>query len=218
MFTGIVEEIGEVVCADMTSDGFALRIRADKTIEGSKPGDSIAVNGTCLTITHIDEDSFSFGVAPESLSRTNLGALTTGSTVNLERSVTPTTRMGGHFVQGHVDGVAQVASLERDGESLRVTLSASEEMLRGIVPKGFVAIDGISLTVVDVLADGFTVMLVPYTMEHVAPWFRDVGTNVNIELDILGKYVDRIVSARFGPGVTDSPDARSHTSVIRKVR
>lgn len=193
MFTGIVEETGRVLSAEQRHQGFVLRIGARETLETTNPGDSISVNGTCLTVTDIDAESFAFGVAPESLSRTNLGGLQPGDAVNLERSVTPATRLGGHFVQGHVDGTGVIARVRPDAESLRLTIEVPEAMMQWIVPKGYVAIDGISLTVVDVAAAAFSVMLVPYTIEHVAPSVRKLGHKANIEVDILGKYVANIV-------------------------
>lgn len=200
MFTGIVEERGTVVEAESGQNGFVLVISAQKTVEGSTPGDSISVNGTCLTITQIDGGAFSFGVAPESLARTNLGSLSQGDEVNLERSLTPESRMGGHFVQGHVDGTGRIEETRGDKESLWLEISASPDLLQWVVPKGYVALDGVSLTVVEVLAHGFTVMLVPYTLEHVANAFATKGREVNIEVDILGKYVGRILEQQLAGG------------------
>ncbi len=194
MFTGIVEETGRVVAASQTDQGFRLHIAARRTLESTKLGDSISVNGTCLTVTEIDASSFAFGVAPESLSRTNLGTLHPDDLVNLERSVTPTTRLGGHFVQGHIDGTGVVTTVSPDAESVRVTIKVPAEMMQWIVPKGYVAIDGISLTVVDVGPAWFSIMLVPYTIEHVAPGLRSVGYRPNIEVDILGKYVANVIA------------------------
>jgi riboflavin synthase len=200
MFTGIVEETGKVLRAEASAEGFQLRVGASITLDGAKTGDSIAVNGTCLTIVELEDAAFSFGVAPESLVRTNLGSLVIGDTVNLERSVTPTTRMGGHFVQGHVDGTGIVIEVRQDEESIWLRIGVDETMMRWIVPKGYVSLDGISLTVVDTYADGFTVMLVPFTITHVASSLRDVGHVVNVEVDVLGKYVDRILEHRFASG------------------
>ena len=197
MFTGIVEETGTVVRAEQTDDGFVLAIRAALTLEDSKPGDSIAVNGTCLTIVSITESDYGFGVAPETLSRTNLGALTAGAAVNLERSVTPATRMGGHFVQGHIDGTGTIVEFRPDAESVWLRIEVPREMMKWIVPKGFVTLDGISLTIVDVNETDFTVMLVPFTINHVAAALRHLGHVVNIEVDVLGKYVDRILEHRL---------------------
>ena len=207
MFTGIVEETGRVESADRTDAGFLLWISAQETLEATQPGDSICVNGTCLTVTDIGAGSFAFGVAPESLSRTNLGSLRTGDAVNLERSVTPTTRLGGHFVQGHIDGTGVVVSVEPDAESLRLLIEVPASMMQWIVPKGYVAIDGISLTVVDVAAAAFSVMLVPYTMEHVAPALLNQGHRANIEVDILGKYVANVVSRSLHTTSSDEAGA-----------
>ncbi len=200
MFTGIVEERGSVIKAEAGPNGFLLEVSAKTTLEGSSPGDSIAVNGTCLTITQIDGNSFSFGVAPESLVRTNLGSLSIGDEVNLERSLTPASRIGGHFVQGHVDGKGRITNVRRDEESIWLEIKAAADLLQWIVPKGYVALDGVSLTVVDVLPDGFTVMLVPYTLEHVAAGFTTPERAVNLEVDILGKYVGRILEQQLAAG------------------
>lgn len=191
MFTGIVEEVGFVTDVVDGVDGKSIRISAEVTRDGASPGDSIAVSGTCLTITDLDRDWFTFGVAPETLRRTNLSRLRPGDAVNLERSLTPTSRIGGHFVQGHIDGTGIVASVTPDGESRRLRVKAPSELMRWVVTKGYVALDGISLTIVEVLDDAFTVMLVPYTMEHVMPQICHVGHVTNIEVDILGKYVSK---------------------------
>ena len=196
MFTGIIEEIGRVAAIRVTPDGATMTVEASRVLGDTRQGDSIAVNGTCLTATSLSESSFDVDMAPETLSKTNLGNLKAGDALNLERSLTPQARMGGHFVQGHVDATGTIRSMQPDGDSLRVGIGLPEQLMRYLAPKGYVAVDGVSLTVVDVLDDGFTVMLVPYTMSHITLPGKSVGDSVNIEVDILAKYVERAL----GPG------------------
>ncbi|KAA8644784.1 riboflavin synthase [Aspergillus tanneri] len=164
-------------------------------------GDSISVNGTCLTVTTFDKTSFKAGVAPETLRRTNLGSLETNSRVNLERAVLGETRMGGHFVQGHVDTIAKILSVTPDGNALTVRLQPREiEVMRYIVEKGFVALDGASLTVTKVVdgPDGyFEVMLIAYTQDKIVTAAKKAGDDVNVEIDMVGKYVEKSVQAYF---------------------
>lgn len=193
MFTGIVEAVGTVRGVDLQSREGGLIIEGPSILEGTREGDSIAVNGTCLTVTRVDTATFAVGVMPETLRRTNLGRLGPGDRVNLERSLQPQSRMGGHFVQGHVDGVGTVSAVIPDGNALAVRVEAPPELLRYIVEKGFIAVDGASLTVTDVDQEGFGVALVPYTQEHLAPGIRTPGRAVNLEVDILAKYVEKLV-------------------------
>jgi len=198
MFTGLVEEIGTVVSLDRLNGGVSveLTISAVVVLHGVKLGDSIAVNGVCLTVIRFTKNTFSAGLAPETLQRTNLGDLKTGSLVNLERSLTANGKLGGHFVQGHVDGTGAIEEFRQDKDSLRVRISAAPELVRFIVPKGFVAIDGVSLTVVDVLEaksglglPSFTFMLVKFTQEKIVLPKKKLGERVNIEVDVMGKYI-----------------------------
>lgn len=193
MFTGIIEETGNIAAVSDTGGSFGLTVNCAATLEGTRLGDSISINGTCLTVDALTEDAFSVGLAPETLSRTNLGALTVGDRVNLERALTPTTRMGGHFVQGHIDGTGTIISTRVDADSLWVEIAFDPDQMRYVVPKGFITVDGISLTVVDAFDDRFTIMLVAYTQQHVTLSGKRQGDAVNIEVDILGKYVERIV-------------------------
>uniref|UniRef100_A0A7C9CYM1 Riboflavin synthase n=1 Tax=Opuntia streptacantha TaxID=393608 RepID=A0A7C9CYM1_OPUST len=202
LFTGIVEELGEVKELGYGDNGgFDLKIQAKVVLEDVKLGDSIAVNGTCLTVTEFDTQSseFAVGLAPETLRKTSLIELKPGSVVNLERALQPTTRMGGHFVQGHVDGTGEIVSLDPEGDSLWVKVKTSPEILKYIVPKGFIAVDGTSLTVVDVFdkEECFNFMLVAYTQQKVVIPLKKVGQKVNLEVDILGKYVERLLSSGF---------------------
>ena len=197
MFTGIVEEMGTVAAVGPIEDnGFEMTINASVALDGVNLGDSISVNGTCLTVTRFDESSFSVGLAPETLRKTSLGEVSRGSNVNLERSVQPTSRMGGHFVQGHVDGTGTIISMDREGDSLWVKVQTSAEILRYIVPKGYIAVDGTSLTVVKVFDEelAFNFMLVAYTQQKIVIPLKSVGSKVNLEVYILGKYVERLLA------------------------
>ncbi|XP_050207338.1 riboflavin synthase [Mercurialis annua] len=200
LFTGIVEELGEIKHMGPTKDGgFDLKIKAKTVLNGVNLGDSIAVNGTCLTVTDFSEEEFTVGLAPETLRKTSLIELRVGSLVNLEAAVQPTSRMGGHFVQGHVDGTGEIVEKEVEEDSLWIKVKVDSKLLRYIVPKGFIAIDGTSLTVVDVFDDEgcFNFMLVAYTQQKVVIPLKNVGDKVNLEVDILGKYVERLLSSGF---------------------
>ena len=188
MFTGIVEEVGTVRAARPGR----LTIVAQKVLEDTKPGDSIAVNGACLTVVELWGDSFSVDIMPETLRRTNLGALRPGDEVNLERPMAVGGRMGGHFVQGHVDGVGKVISATREEEALLVRYEAPQDIMRYVVEKGFITVDGVSLTVVQYDATSFKVSLVTYTIENTILGQRTPGDVVNLEVDIIAKYVERL--------------------------
>lgn len=201
MFTGIVEEIGTV----QRADGAALVVGTSTVMDDLKLGDSIAVDGTCLTVVDRTDRTFTVNVQPETMRRTIIGGYHGGHRVNLERAVTPTTRLGGHIVQGHVDATGKILELRPDGDGLVVRFQAPGPLMRYIVSKGFIAVNGISLTVVDVAEDWFSVALVRYTREHVALLDGGVGSPVNLEVDVLAKYVERLLTAQPGerPG-TDS--------------
>ncbi|KAK7307299.1 hypothetical protein VNO77_40231 [Canavalia gladiata] len=209
LFTGIVEEMGTVKKLGMAPHGgFDLQIASKTVLDGVSLGDSIAVNGTCLTVTEFDGrvSDFTVGLSPETLRKTSLSELEPGSPVNLERAVTPTSRMGGHFVQGHVDGTGEIVSMDPEGDSLWVKVRAEKGLLKYVVPKGFIAVDGTSLTVVDVFDDEgcFNFMLVAYTQHKVVLPLKKVGHKVNLEVDILGKYVERLLSSGFVQSIADS--------------
>lgn len=193
MFTGIVEEIGRIAGIQRSAAGWSLRIYGPHVLEDVRLGDSIAVNGTCLTVTQFDREQFSVDVAPETRKRTNLSELRQGDAVNLERALLPTTRMGGHMVQGHVDGLAKITEKRSDGEALWLRFAPPAELMRYLVPKGFVCLDGTSLTVVSCEVDSFDLMLVPHTQTHTILARKAVGDDVNMEVDILGKYVERFL-------------------------
>ena len=196
MFTGIVEEVGRVAALREEAGGWHLQVQAHKAAQGAALGASVAVNGACLTITDLREGRLSFGLAPETLRRTNLGDLKPGDGVNLERSLPANGRVDGHFVQGHVDGTGTLLAKTPDGDSLTVTVRAEPALLRYLVPKGYVAVDGTSLTVIGVLPDRFTFMLIAYTQAHIALPEKPVGARVNLEVDILAKYAERFMTAR----------------------
>ena len=199
MFTGIVEEIGSVRAVGPDK----LTISATTVIQDTKKGDSIAVNGVCLTVTEITPNSFSVDVMPETLRRTNLGALRPGEAVNLERPLAVGGRMGGHFVQGHVDDRGRVLSATREGEALLLRFEASKDIMRYVVEKGFIAIDGVSLTVTECNATSFKVSLVAYTLNNTNLGGRRPGDEVNLEVDIIAKYVERL---RERSGSTITPE------------
>ncbi|MFK8084133.1 MAG: riboflavin synthase [Granulosicoccus sp.] len=193
MFTGIVEELGRVRDCHRDGEGYTLSVDCNTVLEGTALGDSIAVNGVCLTVTAMDSNGFVTGLAPETRHRTALESLISGSPVNLERSVTPSTRMGGHFVQGHVDGTGSIREFRRDEDALWVTITAPMDLMRYVVVKGYITLDGTSLTVVGVGDDWFSVTLVAYTQAHIVMPTKNVGDKINIEVDVLGKYVERLL-------------------------
>jgi riboflavin synthase len=196
MFTGIVEEVGRV----HARDGAVFTIAAEVTLDGSRAGDSIAVNGACLTIVALNTETFAVELSPETLRRTNLDALVPGAPVNLERPLTYGGRMGGHLVQGHVDGTATVASITPEAESHIFTFEAPPPIMAYLVEKGFTAVDGVSLTVVEHHPTAFTVAVIPYSFQHTVLGSRVPGDVVNIEVDILSKYVERLLHREADPG------------------
>lgn len=209
MFTGLIEEIGSIKFAGAAGEGFNLVVAAREVLEGVALGDSIAINGVCLTVTAFDASSFTVGLAPETLSRTNLGKLASGSRVNLERAALPTTRLGGHYVQGHVDGTARIKSVTPDGDAVWFAFEIEPSLMRYIVAKGYVAIDGASLTVVHTGPDFFDITMIAYSQSKLALAAKKPGDTVNIEVDILAKYVERLIA----PGADDTrtpPDITSN--------
>ncbi|MEO0399891.1 MAG: riboflavin synthase [Pseudomonadota bacterium] len=194
MFTGLIEEIGEITAIGPDGDGFSITVSADTVLQGAQLGDSIAVNGVCLTLTAHDDKTFQVGLAPETLKKTNLGDLAPGVAVNLERALLPTTRMGGHYVQGHVDGTGRIAEFRPDNDALWMKIETPPALMRYIVPKGYAAIDGASLTVVHTGADWFDVTLIAYSQEKLILPRKKPGDRVNLEVDILAKYVERLVT------------------------
>ena len=195
MFTGLVEVLGTV--HDLVADGAGCRltIAAPEMAGQLCLGESVAVNGACLTVVAHDTQTCCFQLSPETLQRTNLGALRLGDRINLERSLRVGDRLGGHLVQGHVDGVGQVAERRTDGEWVTVWFTCPPELAAQMVPKGSVTVDGVSLTVVDVGADRFSVALIPHTLAHTTLGFKEPGAAVNLETDLLAKYVWKCLAA-----------------------
>jgi riboflavin synthase len=196
VFTGIVEELGEIVALDRDGDSARLTVRGPLVVSDAVHGASIAVNGVCLTVTDVKDDAFTVDVMRETLDRSGLAALSPGSPVNLERPVRPADRLGGHIVQGHVDGVGHVVSREPGDRWEVVTIGLPAELARYVVDKGSITVDGISLTVVEARDDAFTVALIPTTLELTTLGHKRPGDVVNLEVDIVAKYVERLIGAR----------------------
>ena len=196
MFTGIIEETGIVTSLSRENQVWHLRIQASKVLEGAAIGDSIAVNGCCLTVVGLGDGQVRFDVLEETLRKTSFRQLAVGAKVNLERSLAFNGKMGGHFVTGHVDATGTIAVIEPRGQDTYLRIQAPAEFLRYLVYKGSIAIDGISLTVAQVHADGFEVWLIPHTVAVTNLCQRKAGDAVNLEFDILAKYVERLVATK----------------------
>ena len=196
MFTGIVEELGSIRSVRRGQHSSVLSIAAKDILSDLKVGDSVAVNGVCLTATTVDSGGFTADVMHETLNRSSLGSLTVGSHVNLERAMAANGRFGGHIVSGHIDGTGTITALRKDDNAVWYTISASQELLCYIVEKGSIAIDGISLTVAAVTDQNFSVSLIPHTRAVTNLASKKVGDPLNLETDIIGKYVEKFVSLR----------------------
>ena len=194
MFTGIVRERGRVVSADRNGGGVRLRIAARATAD-AELGDSIAVNGCCLTVTAADGETLEFDAVPETIARTTLGGLGDGDVVNLEPALRAGEPLGGHFVQGHVDGRARVTAVHEEGEGARLRLGLEPGLLRYCIEKGSIALDGVSLTVAALRDDGIEIALVPFTLENTTLGALGPRDEVNVEVDLLAKYAERLASA-----------------------
>jgi riboflavin synthase alpha subunit len=194
MFTGIVRERGRVLVAEQGQNGrgVSLRIEAPSTAAASKPGDSIAVAGCCLTATAVENGSLAFDAVPETIARSNLGRLAEGAEVNLEPALRAGEPLGGHFVQGHVDGVGRVRSMEPEGDGARLSLELDPELIRYCVVKGSLAVDGVALTVAALDDDGVEIALVPFTLQETTLSSLGPGDEVNVEVDLLAKYAERL--------------------------
>ena len=201
MFTGIIEEMGTVRRLNQSPNRCELELSASKVLEDTQIGDSIAVNGVCLTVIRLGEEHFTADVMPETLRRSNLGQLKPGSKVNLERAMAANGRFGGHIVAGHIDGTGKILAMQPEGNAVLVTISATPELLRYVVEKGSIAIDGISLTVAKVSHTDFTVSLIPHTGEETTLLKHRAGEIVNLETDIIGKYVEKLMQPKSN-GVT----------------
>lgn len=198
MFTGIIEEIGTIRRLNRIGDSAAIQVACSIVLADCRPGDSIAVNGACLTVTAFDTASFTAEMSSETLRRTTLGSLNPGGAVNLERALRLSDRLGGHLVTGHVDSVGTVKAISRQGAFVMLTFSAPEAVSRYLVEKGSVTVDGISLTVAQLTADGFTVAAIPHTLEITTLGRKQPGDTVNLEADIIGKYVEKLAAGATG--------------------
>ena len=204
MFTGIVEEKGSVRYMQLTGESGVLAIKAKKVLERTKIGDSIAVNGVCLTVTSLQPDGFTADVMAETIRRSRLGSCKVGSQVNLERAMAADGRFGGHIVSGHIDGVGVISSFEKEDNAVWVEIETPAKILRYIVEKGSITIDGISLTVAKLTDSSFAVSVIPHTGEETTLLNRNPGDIVNLENDIVGKYVERLMNFK-----TDDRDNKS---------
>ncbi len=205
MFTGLIEEIGHIVMVESMGTARRFTIRAEKILADAKIDDSICVSGVCLTVVAVADNTFQVQAVDETLRKTTLGKLHASSRVNLERALRPVDRLGGHFVQGHVDGTAQVGDLvpQAAGKLMIVEFSgAASELLRYIIPHGSIALDGVSLTVARLEDSRITIALIPHTLAQTTLGARQPGDWLNVETDLLGKYVERLLAARSGTGLT----------------
>lgn len=194
MFTGIVEEIGTVTRIMQGQNSSILSIRGDRIFEDLRLGDSVAVNGVCLTVSKLAGQSFDADTTSETLARTSLGALRAGSFVNLERAMAANGRFGGHIVTGHVDGTGIISMVRRDGKTVWVTITADNSILKYIVEKGSIAVDGISLTVASTTQNSFSIAVIPHTERSTTLLTKSQGETVNLECDMIGKYVERFIT------------------------
>lgn len=202
MFTGIIEEIGKIKNVARGSRSITLEVEAKKVLEGTKVGDSIATNGVCLTVTNLTPSSFKADVMPETMCRTGLGILKPGDRVNLERALCLNSRLGGHLVAGHVDGIGRIVEKKRDDNAIRITVSAEKNLLKYIIEKGSVAIDGVSLTVTEVDEAVFGVSVIPHTQEETTLTAKQVGDVVNLENDMIARYVEKLVKGEKREGLS----------------
>jgi riboflavin synthase len=196
MFTGLVREVGRVASVAGGADGVRIDVEAPQTAAGAQVGDSISINGVCLTVVSVADGRFAFDAVPETLARSSLGRLEPGSRVNLEPALRAGEPLGGHYVQGHVDGVGTVRSVEAEGDGRRIWFDAPPELLRYVVEKGSIAIEGTSLTIADLDDEGFAVALIPHTLAETTLGALEPGDPVNLEADVLAKYVERLLAAR----------------------
>lgn len=197
MFTGIIEELGKIAAIDRSEDGARIEISASIVTSDSRNGDSIAVNGVCLTALDVNKNSFAADVSPETLDRSTLGSLRPGSPVNLERAVTPQTRLGGHIVQGHVDATGTFISAVEEGDFWTVRIGFPPEISKYLVFKGSVAVEGISLTIASLGDDFFEIAIIPKTWEVTNLSSLKPGDHVNLEADVIAKYVERMIGSRI---------------------
>ena len=204
MFTGIIEEIGTVVAMTRGARSFSLEVRAQKVLEDTRIGDSISTNGVCLTVTELSDSSFKADVMPETVSRTALQELTAGSLVNLERALSLQTRLGGHLVTGHIDGTGRISQRRNDDNALWLTIECAPSLLRHIVEKGSITIQGVSLTVARVDESSFAVSLIPHTQSVTTLHSLRIGSLVNLETDIIAKYVEKMLGKNSSESIMNT--------------
>lgn len=219
MFTGIIEETGTVESIRRNGINSDLVIRADKVLEGTKIGDSIAVNGICLTVTKLGDRTFTADVMNETLQRSSLSQIRTGNKVNLERAMLNNGRFGGHIVSGHVDGTGTIRQIKKDGIAVWYTVETKPEILRYIVEKGSITIDGISLTVAKLGNNDFSVSIIPHTAKETTLSEKKIGDKVNLENDIVGKYIEKFMTSKpmnTENGITDNKDEKRGSEENRK--
>ena len=197
MFTGIIEEVGSLKESKKSAKQYVLTINAKKVLEDVQLGDSIAVNGVCLTVTSFTTDSFTVDVMPETLKATSLQTLERGSKVNLERAMAAGSRFGGHIVSGHVDGLGRIKSRKEVANAIYFEIETTAELSRYIIKKGSICVDGISLTVVEVEGNQFSISIIPHTLAETNLQYRDRGDRVNLECDMLAKYMEKLLEKRF---------------------
>ncbi len=195
MFTGIIEEVGVINRLSLSGNSGSIDVKASKVLEGTKIGDSIAVNGVCLTVTNLKSNGFIADVMPETIARSSLNILTTGSLVNLERAMPADGRFGGHIVSGHIDGTGIIEEIYRDENAVRISIRAANDIMQLIVEKGSITIDGISLTVASTAEDSFSVSVIPHTLSETSLIKKEIGNPVNLETDIVGKYVQKLLKS-----------------------
>ncbi|EPS53016.1 riboflavin synthase subunit alpha [Clostridium botulinum A1 str. CFSAN002368] len=189
LFTGIVEEVGRILKIEEGKDFLHISIEGSKVLNPLNIGESVAVNGVCLTVTSFNSNSFTADVMTETLNKSSLGTLSKGSLVNLERAVTLNKPLGGHIVSGHIDGTGEIINMKKEGIATLLEIKAKENLLKYMIPKGSVALDGVSLTLVDIKGKSFTVSLIPHTIEETILVNKNIGDIINIECDVLGKYI-----------------------------
>lgn len=216
MFTGIIEETGRIESIVQDGDSAVITINASKVLEGTKVGDSIAVNGVCLTATSVTGGRFTADVMAETLRRSSLGSLVHGSMVNLERAMPANGRFGGHIVSGHIDGTGTIRSMEKEANAIWVEIATKPNLLKYIVEKGSIAIDGISLTVAKLTSDSFSVSVIPHTGEETTLLKKYPGDIVNLENDIVGKYVERLLTFEKDTGNDKAAGLNSITDNSQK--
>ncbi len=206
MFTGLVEEIGRIESVASSAKSAKITIKAKTVLEGVKLGDSICTNGVCLTVTEFDSEKFSVDVMAESMRRSNLKNLKKGDEVNLERALKLSDRLGGHIVSGHIDGTGRIESFEKEDNAVWITVSAAPELLKYIIEKGSIAIDGVSLTVAYVDSEVFKVSIIPHTKDVTTLLKKQPGQEVNLECDMIGKYIEKLMSFGTKPAAKSSID------------